>query len=507
MAPLLALMVLATSTGTLAVDSPDYGATVVVDRRPLGIIPIAPAPVAAGLHLVEILRDGRPAWTRLIFVPPGVTVRLVVNLPMRTLPPITARRPDEPPAPRYRLAGSVGAEVAAAPGWTDLDLVQRWRLEASDAPVPGLSAAVEAWVFSDLLDRGDERSWVPRHSERVHVEEARVGYEGRSGEVQAGRLREVGPGGRVFLLDGARAQLASDAIALHARGGWRHEPRGPMPSSPELLGAGLSLIPWRDAIRMSLDAIWQESLHLDGHLHAQHGWARLALAGRSIGHELAAADARVTVEHAGLAGWVEGGVRSDARGAFETPRWWLTLTELISPAGWSAGGGARWHRGAWQASAQIERRDGAGAASAVHPDRWQADAEVTHGIGRGRLGVIARWLDADIGAMHGITSEGNGIEPDSPPLPPDPPALRRWLMASLIAETRFGPWHLATRAGVESVHIDAHPRLLPTGEAIAGLTLGASFELGAALRIGAVHPALHPQGGPLISGLFHIRLR
>lgn len=504
MAPLLALMVLAASTGTLAVDSPDYGATVVVDRRPLGIIPIPPATVPTGLHLVEILRDGRPAWTRLVFVPSGVTVRLEVNLPARTLPPLVLHRPGEPPPPRYRLAGSVGAEVAAAPGFTDLDLVQRWRLEASDAPVPGLSAAVEAWVFSDLLDRGDDRSWVPRHSERVHVEEARVGYEGQGGEGRAGRLIEVGPGGRVFVLDGARAELASDAIVLHARGGGRHEPRGPMPSSPALLGAGLTLMPGRDAIDGSFDAIWHEQLHLDGHLRARHGPARLALSARSIGPDLAAADARVTVEHAGLAGWVEGGRRSDARGPFETPRWWLTLTELITPAGWSAAGGVRWHRDAWQASAQIEHRDGAGAASATHPDRWQAHAEVVHAIGRSRLGIIARWLDADIGALHGISA---APEPDSPPLAPDPPALRRWLMASLLAEARLGPWHLATRAGVESLHIDATHRLLPTGEAIAGLWLGAGFELGAAVRVGVVHPALHPDGGPLISGLLHIRLR
>ncbi|MCB9543230.1 MAG: PEGA domain-containing protein [Myxococcales bacterium] len=490
MAPLLALAVLAATGGTLVVESPDYGATVVVDKRPIGIVPVDPWPLPAGLHLVEILRDGRPAWSRLVFVPPGETVRLSVTLPLRSLPPVSARRSGEPPPPRYGLSGSVGAEVAATRGRFDVDLVQRWRLEAHDAPAAGLSAAVEAWVFSDLVDRGGELAWAPRRDGRVHVEEARLGYDGGWGGARAGRLIASGPGGRAFLLDGAAVAVEGERVGVSARGGRRYAPIGPAPASPGLAAAGLTLAPWADAARLALDALWQERLHLDARLRARHGPARLAFDARTIGAALAAAELRATGERGGLSGWIEGGVRTDARGPFETPRWALTLTELVSPAGWSIGAGARGAFGAWQAGGRVERRDGEGPASAIHPDRWAADVELLRALGSGRAGITGTLLIADSGALD-----------------PDTPALRRRLGAALLGDQRLGRWRFALRAGVEALRIDARERLLPAGEAAATVALGGGFELDAAALVGAAHPALHPEGGPVVGGQLRVRLR
>lgn len=488
-APLLALTLLAAATGTLAVESPDYGATVVVDKRPIGIVPVDPWPLPAGLHLVEILRDGRPAWVRLVFVPPGETLRVSVALPPRTLPPVSARRPGEPPPPRYRLTGSVGAEVAATATRFDVDLVQRWRLEANDAPAAGLSAAVEAWVFSDLVDRGPELAWAPRRDGRVHVEEARARYDGGWGGVQAGRTIEVGPGGRAFLLDGAGVAVEAGPVGVTARGGRRFEPIGPALDAPWLAGAGLTFAPGQ-AAQITLDALWQARLHVDGRLRARHGPARLALDARTIGAAFAAAEARITAERDGLAGWLDGAVRTDARGPFETPRWALALTELVSPAGWSLGAGARAHRGAWQAGGRVERRDGEGPASARHPDRWAADAELLRALGAGRVGATATLLVADAGAVD-----------------PDAPALRRRLGAALLGDQRVGRWRFALRTGVEALRVDERARVLPAGEAAATVAIGGGFEVDAAGHVGAAHPALHPEGGPIFGAVLRVRLR
>ena len=68
------LLWLLVSTGTLTVRAPHYGATVLVDRRPVGRVPMAPSEVSAGLHLVELRQQGTIRWRRLVFVPPGQAV-------------------------------------------------------------------------------------------------------------------------------------------------------------------------------------------------------------------------------------------------------------------------------------------------------------------------------------------------------------------------------------------------------------------------------------------------
>ncbi len=487
MAALLAIVLLGAPTGTLTIESEDYGATVVVDRWPIGIIPVEPERVAAGLHLVEVLRDGRPVWVRLVFVPGGGELRLPVALPARTLPPWRSAGRSSV-APRYGLSAAVGAEVSGVGDRVDLDLVQRYRLEADDVPLEGLSAAVEAWVFSDLIDRGGELRWAPRPAGTVHVEEARLRYAGALGRADAGRMVAVGPGGRAFVLDGAQGALGGDRIEVHARGGRRYEAIGPAPDA-WLAGGGLRAAPWGDAMTATVEVLHHARLHVDGALAGRWGRARARIDGRSIGDRLAAVSGGAGLDGEVVSARVEGGVRTDARGPFETPRWALGLTDLVSPAGWWVAGRGQLAQGPWQAGGRVEWRDGAGAASAVHPDRWTIDVDGVRALGAGRVGVQATALIADVG--------------DGPPSP----ALRQRLGVAALGDQTLGPVRVSLRIGVERLAIGETERALPTGDAGIRWALTDGLELDASAGVRAVHPTLYPDGGPLWIGRLGLRLR
>lgn len=490
MAALLLIALLgAPPTGTLTIESGDYGATVVVDRWPIGIIPVEPAAVTAGLHLVEVLRDGRPVWARLVFVPAGQELRVPVALPARTLPP--RRSTPGRVAPRYTLGGAVGAEVSGAGDRLDLDLVQRYRLTADDVPAAGLSAAAEVWVFSDLVDRGegDDLRWVTRRAAPVHLEEARVGYAGSAGHLDAGRVVTTGPGGRAFVLDGARGALGGEAFEVRARAGRRFEPVGPAPSTAWLAGGGLRAAPWGDVLTASIDVLHHARLHVDGVVAGRWGRGRARIEGRSIGDRLAALTGGAGLDGEGISGDIAGGVRTDARGPFETPRWALGLTDLASPAGWWLAGRTRLTHGPWRAAGRVEWRDGAGSASAEHPDRWAVDLDGVRAIGAGRVGVQGAALVADVG--EGVPS----------------PALRRRLGAWALGDQTVGRWRFAMRLGVEQLVIGAVERTLPTGDVGVRIALTEEFEVEASGAVRAVHPTLYPDGGPLWSGRLGVRLR
>ena len=151
----LVVALLAPDTGRVAVDCPQYGRTVAVDRRPVGQTPLAPVTLSTGFHWVEVLDGNDPLWSRLIYVGPGDTLVLTVSLPetgrrrayRRTAG--TQRAPDVPTT--YDLAGRVGVVGAALGTERQLGLAQRWRLDARDLAGAPWDARVEATVYNALI--------------------------------------------------------------------------------------------------------------------------------------------------------------------------------------------------------------------------------------------------------------------------------------------------------------------------------------------------------------------
>ena len=73
---------LAKLVGTIEIVSIDAGATVAIDGRARGRIPLAaPLRVAAGTHLIRVFLEGRLPWVRRVDIAGGQALRLTVDLP------------------------------------------------------------------------------------------------------------------------------------------------------------------------------------------------------------------------------------------------------------------------------------------------------------------------------------------------------------------------------------------------------------------------------------------
>lgn len=501
-AALLALALLAAPPpeGVLAVTGLDYGAEVVVDRRPVGHIPLDPVAVAAGLHLIEVLRDGRPVWSRVVFVPPGGVVQVTVALPPRpgggrTLGELRSGRvePRAPPA-RYRLSGSAAVEGGAVGSRWDLDVAQRWRLDA-DGPA-GISAAVEVQAVGDLAG-GDPALLraVHRASDApIRVDEARLRWRGEALDARVGRLIEPGPGGRLFALDGGRLDGRWGALRVHARGGRRWALIGPQPEDAGVVGGGLAL--GDGALGGALDAVWHGRLHVDGAVFARGALGGLRLRGRTIGESPAEAALRLDAPTgpAWLDGlWVEGGWRGAARGPFEPLDWPLGVAALPSPAGARLDGALRVRLGDVRGVVGAGVFDGAGPASAARPDRWRLDA----GLGFARR---------DWGVDGHLAALGADVGPD-----PTAVALGGRKSARFQAQMTLDRVRLVGSGGLEHLILRGPTgevrRWLPVGGLAAAVALTGELEAFAEAEVSAAHPTLHPAGGPIAGGRIGVRLR
>ena len=87
------------------------------------------------------------------------------------------------------------------------------------------------------------------------------------------------------------------------------------------------------------------------------------------------------------------------------------------------------------------------------------------------------------------------------------PLLEGVARADLSWGWRGGGWRLGGSAGGAWMRAGGAGRWLPEGAAEASLPLAPSLALNARGLVAAVHPALHPEGGPLVFGLLEVRLR
>lgn len=499
---LLALGLLAgpPPTGTLEISSAAYGAEVAVDRRPVGRVPLPPQTVPAGMHLVEVLRDGQAAWSRVVFVGPGETVSLVVELAPREGPaPVLGdlrRAPIEPPSTpmRYRLAGTVAAEGALAGDAWDLDLVQRWRLDAEAGEV--VSGAVEARAVGDMAGAGRDLGRVVHRGDDppLLVESLWLRARGAGLDGRLGRMAQAGPAGRAFLMDGARVDGQLGAFEVHARGGRRWAVLTPRPDDPWLGGGGVA---WGDRDRgVRLDGLYHQRLHLDASAFVAGAAGRLRLAGAAIGSDPSRASltGRTALRRFAIDD-IRGAI--EWRGAVEGPLDLtvepLGLTELKVPAGWTGRLGATLDLAPARVTVDGGLYAGAGAPSAGRPDRGWLDLGAT--LGGGRRGITLRLggLVADPGehpAVAALVDRAHG-------------ALGGWLGR--------GRWRLSAEVGVEQITLDgpdgALRRRLPVGGLRAALALTEALSLLADVEAAAAHPSLHPTGGPLGRARLGLRLR
>lgn len=490
-------------TATLHVTGPDYGVEVAIDRRPAGRLPLDPVPVAPGLHLVELLRGGEVVWSRVVFVDPGATVEVAVVLersaqPSPTLGQLKHGTPAGPDPPtRYRLTGRLMLESAAAGDAWDLDIAQRWRLEAQ--PEGPLSAAAAVRAVGDLAGNEPEL-WRALHrvdDDPLLVEALwlRAAYDDLSARV--GRMAQQGPMGRAFWLDGARAQASIGAVDVSARGGWRRAVLEPEPDDPWLGGA-------RVAIReggwsAEADVLYHQGLHVDVTARARVDGLGIALSGGALDTAPMYADGqlRLALEHR-TDGWLRHGVirtrwRSAQPSPFDLLPIWRSLLTLDVPAGWTGDALLAAHAGPVEFDLLGGVFDGAGAPRVERPDRWWAglDARLPRHTWGASLGV--RLLGADVGEMpqaNGLTGRWRGD-------------VGAWLAIDRL--------RLEGVAGIERLALDgpdgAVHRTLPVGGLRARIALTDDIAFIGAGDISAAHPTLHPTGGPVVYGRAGLELR
>lgn len=497
----LALLTGPPPVGALHVSGAVYGDEVAIDRRPVGRVPLPPQTVTAGLHLVEILRDGRPAWSRVVFVGPGETLALVAELPPRPGPAPTLgdlRRPPAGPPEvpmRYRLTGGVTAEAAAAGEAWDLDLVQRWRLDAQAGEI--VSGAAEVRAVGDLAGDGPELSRVVHRGDDppLLVEGLWLRAQGAGLDGRMGRMVQTGPLGRAFLLDGARIDGAAGALRVHARGGRRRALLTPQPDDPWLGGAGLSWGERRWGV--SVDGLYHGRLHLDAAAHLATDFGRLRLTGASVGtdpiratiaggsdalSDVAISDARLALE------W-----RGATETAFDPTFEPLGVADLRAPAGWTARAGATVELQPARITLDGGLFESAGARAVDRPDR--------------------RWLDVGAtfdGGGWDVTARLGGLVAD-PGGAPTATALVDRLYGAVGGGLTRGRWRFSVEAGVEQLTLDGPGgrarRRLPIGGVRALVALTEAVSLVADVEAAAAHPALHPTGGPLTRARLGLRLR
>lgn len=219
-------LLLLLSFGILEVQTPHYGATLSVDREPRGLAPLPPLSISPGLHLVEVHLRGHPSWSRLVFVPPGERVVLVVHL-AATVDEKNEVNSTLYAPPAWRLQGRAGLLTTHLDrGEADLD--QRWHLDAHE-PL-GASTRLQLEVAANTL-LSEHGRFVREAGRTVRLAPdgtrlLQAHLDGRAGPVHlsAGRLRLADPSDPLGL-DGLAAELpVTDRWTLSARGGHRIEP-------------------------------------------------------------------------------------------------------------------------------------------------------------------------------------------------------------------------------------------------------------------------------------------
>lgn len=315
--PAILLLALARH-GTLAVETPHYGATISVDRRPIGTAPVAPQRVAVGWHLVEVFARGRPPWGRLVFVAPDriLTLSVVLEaLPTAREAPAAAGRP---PAV-WRLTGRAGLRGAARGPDRSAALEQRARLEGDEVAGADTRLVVDLAGESQLSSSGRSllRLISPDDPSRLRIDAAWVGWR----SIRGGRLPLIGPGAALVVLDGVEATGAWQRWQVDARLGARGAPVGGRPEEP-LVAIGLAHTagPVRGHARW-----WHHDHHYgDGGITAQGARWRLASAASLVDARLHRAQVEGRWDAVDL-GYT---VRGPARGALVDPLRTLGLDPL-----------------------------------------------------------------------------------------------------------------------------------------------------------------------------------
>lgn len=503
----LMLLVLASLAGTPGVGAvhvvgPDYGAEVALDRRPVGRLPLDPIPVAPGLHLVELLRGGRTVWSRVVYVAPDRTVRLTVELapaagPSPTLGDLKRATPaPRGPPTRYLLTGRIAAEAAAAGDAWDLDLAQRWRLDARAGRT--ISAAVEVRAVGDVAGEGVELSRVVHRGtdDPLLVEALWLRAETDVVDARLGRMPQSGPMDRAFLLDGVRLDGDAGPLSWHARGGRRFAALGTQPDSPWLGGAGLS---WAvGGWSAALHGTYHDGLSSDARLAFERGPLRAVARGGLLDADPLHADVRASLDlSAATAGWLErlalgARWRGDRRSPFDMPVALTTILALDTPAGATFDGRLTTRLGPVQTELRAGLFEGDGPARVERPARRWVTLDAAWPVGVWRLLAGAGALDADPGPA-----------PTAVAL-----AARRHLTGG--AELRRGRLRLSGEIGLESLTLvggEVAARVLPMGGVRASLGLSEAVVLFGALDVAAAHPTLDPHGGPWVSGRLGIEIR
>ena len=521
-APLLALA--GPGTGTLEIVTAHYGATVVIDRQPVGQTPLPPLPVDAGFHFVEVLRPGRERWSRLVFVESDRTVRLSPRFkPASSTRPSKAESPPgvtETTKPVYELEGRVGMHGAhlgtGADAVDDYDLRQWWRLNGRrllEGQMPGdhqinLNGSVSLRTFHDL-DGGEAADplgtyyGTERSGARILLDEARLAARGLplDLEVEGGRILGMGPGTRPLVFDGVsgRLRLPPGRATVELLGGRRAAPMGDPDGGHGLLGGAVR---WQTSTeQLSLEGRYlrHRRHHLD--LNGRGGWgaADAWLKARWVDQAFAAGLARAGLKLRSAELWAGGRLRRPVDGPFEHPLWQIETVDPVD-SDWNegfVGGRARQAVGrqlhlGLTTSARMRR--GSGPARSTRPDLLEAVAETwleQHGH---TLGVRAYAVLSDVGPRRPV---------------------RAVIDARILTVTTSLAWaavRLEAAVGMSQLRLqtdaaDRIERTLPEGSVRLRMGLAMGLELIVYGGIRAIHPVATWVPGPLSTGGIEVRLR
>lgn len=468
--PLILLLAL-TRTGTLVVETPHYGATISVDRRPIGTAPVEPRVLPTGWHLVEVFARERPPWGRLVFVPPGKTVRVSVRLAPLPAQRRRASTDAGAPPPTWSLTGRAGVRAALRGPDRSVALVQRARLDGQDVLGADTRLVVDLGGESRIVDRGQPllRLIAPGRASRLRIDAAWAGWRG----LRAGRLPLSGPGDTAVVLDGIDGGVSTLGWRLAGRVGGRGAPVG---ARPDALLAGVGLTRERGPLTGRVRWWHHATHHLDGRLATRGDRWQIATAGSLVGDRLhrARVDTRWDAVHLGYA------VRGPGVSRLVDPLRSLRLDPLDRTP---------WHgpRIALDGQAGPWRGDGA-----LRLRISDAGARLD-----GAMGIIRDLAGWRAGArLRGVVSRWES--------PPPRPFLRHRVGAALTA--RWGQ-RLDAALGAAWQATDRSRRVLPEGAARLRWPLVDRLSVEAEISAAAVDPAVLPGDGPLLTGLLGVRLR